>query len=104
MGSRRKGNIFVLDTPATAFDPLVQGALQALARLGGAAHREVVVGAVLEMRGVVRLAGIEAARGEILAAMEAFLDTAPAHAVRPFGAGSRRWALTEAGRRRFAAV
>ena len=70
-----------------------------LAAQGGAAHREVVIGQILQRKGV-RGAAAERARRALLSAFELHVDPTPdSEAPRlfdlPFGPGSYRWALGE---------
>lgn len=72
---------------------------QQLLDQGGAAHRDVVIGRILQRRGLSGLAA-DRARRALLSAFELHADPAPdSEAPRlfdlPFGPDSHRWALGE---------
>ena len=94
--------------PATEDRPEVTGARRVVVKVGssslttaqgGAAHREVVIGRILERKGVHGPAA-ERTRRALLSAFELHMDPTPdSEAPRlfdlPFGPDSYRWALDE---------
>ena len=87
-------------------DPLIAEILEALLVLGGCAHRQMVADQVVQRRSGRSCHAEPAARDEIYAAFDAHLAWAatrksPPLLDRPLGAGSYRWALTDAGTRLF---
>ena len=84
-------------TPAKA--KLAAEIREQLAAQGGAAHRDVVIGRILQRKGVHGPAA-ERTRRALLSAFELHMDPTPdSEAPRlfdlPFGPGSYRWALDE---------
>lgn len=83
--------------------PTVAEILDALAASGGAAHRSDVVKRIAERRGLRAGPEREVLEAELLAAFDRYLVFAatrrpPPLMHLPFGPGSYRWALTDAGR------
>jgi hypothetical protein len=87
---------------ARAVDPLVVEIIEALVALGGGAHRQSVADEIA-VRRTGRACRAEAAlQTEVYAAFDGYLTWAATRKVPPLlhlplGAGSYRWALTDAG-------
>jgi hypothetical protein len=83
--------------------PAVAEILESLAASGGAAHRSEVIKRIAERRGLRAGPGRQDLEAELLTAFDRYLVFAatrrpPPLMHLPFGPGSYRWALTEAGR------
>ena len=87
-------------------DPIVGEVVHALLALGGSAHRDTVVTHIASARAGRTTTATSDLRAEIHAGFQSYIDAAstrrPAPLLHlPLGAGSYRWALTEAGRALF---
>lgn len=87
-------------------DPIIAEILEGLLILGGCAHRQLVADQIALRRNDRSCPAEATARDEIYAAFDAYLGwAAPRKAAplleRPLGAGSYRWALTDAGKSLF---
>jgi hypothetical protein len=83
--------------------PAVAQILDALVASGGAAHRSDVIRRVAERRGLRAGPGRQALEAELILAFDRYMVFAatrqpPPLMHLPFGPGSYRWALTDAGR------
>ena len=86
------------EKPVFSLDPIAREIAQALAYLGGAAHRDRVIECVGAMRRQRGEAVQPTLFEEVVAAFERWCGRRPDEApfFRPFGDGSNRWALAEA--------
>jgi hypothetical protein len=101
--TQKQSKMTPLPSAVVTIEPLLREILRTLAAHGGAAHRDQVVRSLLGRAAGAPLS--EGARARIIATFERYLAVAETlstphpFAHRPFGAESRRWALTETGRR-----
>jgi hypothetical protein len=84
---------------ATAPDSLINEIIDALHSLGGQAHRDVVVNCIAAVRRSVDAEPPHDLAHRLIAAFDDYLADPPTPSLLalPFGAGSRRWALTHEG-------
>lgn len=84
--------------------PAVADILHVLVESGGALHRREVAQRLAERRGIFSREGRDAVEAEVFGAFDRYMQFAAGKRQAPlmhlpFGPGSYRWAVTEAGRR-----